>query len=323
MTIRFLVADALSPEGVALLKAEPSFSVDVKTGLSKAELLDTIGHYDALLVRSATKVTKDVIANASALKLIGRAGIGVDNIDVEAASARRILVMNAPDGNAITTAEHAIALLMSLARHIPNACASLRGGKWEKSQFNGTEIHQKTLGIIGLGKIGRIVASLARGLRMRVIAFDPFVLQDAADECGAQLVSFDDLLARADFLTIHTTLSDKTRHLLNESAFGKMKRGIFVIHAARGGIIDEKALLNALEKGIVRGAALDVFEEEPPKPENPLLLHPRVIVTPHLGASTEEAQNRVALEIAEQARNYFLRNEFKNIVNLKAVQASI
>jgi D-3-phosphoglycerate dehydrogenase len=317
MTIRFLVADALSPEGVAMLKAQPGFQVDVKTGLAKTELLDIIGNYDALLVRSQTKVTAEVIAAAKSLKLIGRAGIGVDNIDVKAATAAGVLVMNAPDGNAITTAEHAIALLFSLARQIPDACASLRSGKWEKSKFNGTEIHGKTLGIIGLGKIGRIVAALARGIRMQIVAYDPFLTQDVADEVGAKLLPFHEVLAQSDFLTIHTTLSDATRHLLNAEAFAKLKKGSFVIHAARGGIIDEVALLEALENGTVRGAALDVFEEEPPAPDHALLKHPRVICTPHLGASTEEAQNRVAFEIAEQARDYFLHGEKRNVINLK------
>jgi D-3-phosphoglycerate dehydrogenase len=317
MTIRFLVADALSPEGVVMLKAQPGFQVDVKTGLAKAELLEIIGNYDALLVRSQTKVTAEVIAAAKSLKLIGRAGIGVDNIDVEAATAAGILVMNAPDGNAITTAEHAIALLFSLARQIPDACASLRSGKWEKSKFNGTEIHGKTLGIIGLGKIGRIVAALARGIRMQIVAYDPFLTQDVADEVGAKLLPFHEVLAQSDFLTIHTTLSDATRHLLNAEAFAKLKKGAFVIHAARGGIIDEVALLQALENGTVRGAALDVFEEEPPAADYALLKHPRVICTPHLGASTEEAQNRVAFEIAEQARDYFLHGEKRNVINLK------
>lgn len=320
MTIRFLVADALSPEGIALLETQPEFQVDVKTGLTKAELLGIIPNYHALLVRSQTKVTAEVIAHATSLKLVGRAGIGVDNIDIDAATKAGVLVMNAPEGNAITTAEHAIALMMSLARNIPDACASLRGGKWEKTKFNGVEIHGKKLGIIGLGKIGRIVASLARGLRMQIVAFDPFVDQDVADQCGARLLPLDEMLEQSDFVTIHAALVEKTRHLLNDAAFSKLKKGAFVIHAARGGIIEEAALLRALESGIVRGAALDVFEEEPPSSENPLLKHPRVIVTPHLGASTEEAQNRVAFEIAEQARDYFLKNEMRNVLNAKQLR---
>jgi len=315
MTTRFLVADELSSEGIALLKAETSFHVDVKTGLSKDELAKIIPDYDALLVRSQTKVTKEIIAHASKLKPVGRAGIGIDNIDVAAASKAGIVVMNAPQGNAITTAEHAIALLFSLARHIPDACASMRAGKWEKSKFNGTEIHGKTLAIIGLGKIGRIVATLARGIRMQIVAFDPFLDQDTADEVGARLLPLDEVLAEADFLTTNAALSDQTRHLLNRQAFSKLKKGAFIIHAARGGIIDEEALLEALNNGTVRGAALDVFEQEPPAQDNPLVKHPRIITTPHLGASTEEAQNKVAFEIAEQARDYFLRNEMRNVVN--------
>lgn len=319
MTFRFLVADPLSSEGISLLKAQSEFHVDVQTGLSKSELLEIIPNYHAILVRSQTKVTEEVIARAKSLKLIGRAGIGVDNIDIDAASRAGIVVMNTPSGNAITTAEHAIALLLSLARHIPDACASIRAGKWEKSKFNGVEIHEKTLGIIGLGRIGGIVATLARGLRMQIVAYDPFISQDIANQCGAQLLSLSELLERSDFITIHAALSNKTHHLLDEAAFAKMKKGVFVIHAARGGIIDENALLNALDRGTVRGAALDVFEEEPPSPEHPLLKHPRVIATPHLGASTEEAQNRVAFEIAEQARDYFLNNAMHNVVNLAAL----
>lgn len=315
MTIRFLIADPLSSEGIALLNSEPSFQIDVKTGLSKDELLSVISDYDALLVRSQTKVTKEVIERASKLKLIGRAGIGVDNIDVKAASQAKIAVMNAPEGNQITTAEHAIALLFSLARQIPDACASMRAGKWEKSKFNGTEIHGKTLGIIGLGKIGRIVASLARGIRMQIVAFDPFITQSAADEVGAKLLELDDVLGQSDFITIHAALSDSTRHLLDARAFTKLKKGAFIIHEARGGIIDEGALLEALNNGTVRGAALDVFEQEPPAPDYALVKHPRVICTPHLGASTQEAQNKVAFEIAEQAKDYFLSGKMRNVIN--------
>lgn len=320
MTTRILVADELSVEGIALLKSEPQFQVDVKTGLSKADLLSIISDYHALLIRSQTKVTAEVISQATNLKLVGRAGIGVDNVDIEAASKAGILVMNAPDGNAITTGEHAIALLMSMARQIPDACASIREGKWEKSRFNGVEIHGKTLGIIGLGKIGRIVANLARGLRMQIVAFDPLIDQDTADQCGVTLLPFHEMLSRSDFITIHAGLVDATRNLLNDEAFSKVKPGAFLIHAARGGIVNEEALLRALDKGIIRGAALDVFEKEPPSLDNPLLRHPRVIATPHLGASTQEAQNRVALEIAEQTRDYFLKNEMRNVLNLKKIK---
>lgn len=319
MTIRFLVADALSEQGISLLKAEPRIHVDVKVGMSPADLMACIGDYNALLVRSQTKVTHDVISKARSLKLIGRAGIGIDNIDVDAATKAGIMVMNAPNGNSITTAEHAIALMFSLARQIPDACASMRAGKWEKSKFNGAEIFDKTLGIIGFGNIGRIVATLARGLRMNVVAYDPFVNHDISDKLGVRLLPLYDLLERSDFITIHAALSEGTRHLLNAEAFTKLKKGAFVIHAARGGIVDEAALLAALENGTVRGAALDVFEQEPPPGNHPLIHHPRVISTPHLGASTAEAQERVAFEIAEQALDYFLHNKTDNVVNLKAL----
>jgi D-3-phosphoglycerate dehydrogenase len=314
-TFRILVSDALSTEGIALLKESPGFDVDVHVGLKENQLIEIIGQYDALLVRSSTQVNARVIEHATKLKVVGRAGIGVDNVDVKAALAANILVMNTPDGNAVTTAEHAISLLMSLARHIPQANASLKEGKWEKSKYKGTEIHNKVLGIVGFGNIGRIVAVLAKGLRMEVIAHDPFASHDHALELAVPLVELDELFARADFISLHAPLTSSTHHLLNERAFAKMKKGVFIINAARGGIVDEQALLAVLESGQVKGAALDVFEEEPPAPGYTLLAHPRVIATPHLGASTDEAQNRVALQIAEQVRDYLINGQVRNRVN--------
>ncbi len=312
---RVLVSDPLSHEGIEFLKSIPQFSVDVLVGQSKESLESIIPQYDALLVRSQTQVTKALIEKACKLKMIGRAGIGVDNIDIAAASAANIIVMNTPEGNIVTTAEHAIALLMSLARHIPQASASLKNGAWEKSKFKGTEIHEKVLGILGLGNIGSVVATLATGLRMRVLACDPLVSPEKAKACGAALVTLDELYAKSDFISIHITLSRYTHHLIDDSAFGKMKMGVRIINAARGGIIDEVALLNALNRGDVSGAALDVLEEEPPSHSNELLQHEKVIVTPHLGASTEEAQNRVGLQLAEQTRDFFLQNLIRHAVN--------
>jgi D-3-phosphoglycerate dehydrogenase / 2-oxoglutarate reductase len=310
-----LVSDPLSHEGIEFLKSIPQFSVDVILGQNKESLEAMIPQYDALLVRSQTQVTKSIIQKGSQLKMIGRAGIGVDNIDIAAASTANIIVMNTPEGNIVTTAEHAIALLMSLARHIPQACASLKKGIWEKSKFKGTEIHEKVLGILGLGNIGSVVATLATGLGMRVLAYDPFVLPKKAKACKATLVTLEELYSKSDFISIHVGLTQETYHLLDESAFQKMKKGVRVINAARGGIIDEIALLNALNRGDVSGAALDVFEEEPPSPSNELLQHENVIATPHLGASTAEAQNRVGLQLAEQTRDFLLNNQIRHSVN--------
>ncbi len=312
---QILVSDPLSSEGIEFLKSIPQFFVDVIVGQSRESLEAIIPQYDALLVRSQTQVNKTLIKKATKLKMIGRAGIGVDNIDVAAASAANIIVMNTPDGNIVTTAEHAISLLMSLARHIPQATASLKKGVWEKSKFIGTEIHEKILGILGLGNIGSVVATLAKGLRMRVIAYDPFLSEERAKSCGVTLVTIDELYATSDFISIHVGLTRDTYHLIGDGAFHKMKKGVRIINAARGGIIDEVALLHALNRGDVSGAALDVFEEEPPTAATELLQHEKVIATPHLGASTEEAQNRVGLQIAEQTRDFFLQNIICHAVN--------
>lgn len=313
---KILIADDLSQSSIELLKNISSFEVDVKIGLKPHELAEIIGLYDALLVRSKPQVSAQIISQAHKIKMIGRAGVGVDNIDVPAALKAGIVVMNTPDGNTITTAEHALSLIFSLARHVPHAHASTSQGKWEKSKFLGTEIHGKTLGIIGLGKIGRALSQKATALGMKVIAFDPMLSASLAENSGATLVSLAQLLATADFISLHTQLTHETRGILGTAAFAAMKDGVRIINAARGGLICEKALLEALSSAKVAGAALDVFEQEPPDTNNPLLKHPRVIVTPHLGASTVEAQERVGLQLAEQTRDYFLHGTIKNAVGI-------
>jgi D-3-phosphoglycerate dehydrogenase/(S)-sulfolactate dehydrogenase len=319
---RVLIADELSPRAEEILR-RGGLAVDVKVGLKPPELKSILSGYDGLAVRSATKVTEDLLAAAARLKIIGRAGIGVDNIDVKAASRRGVIVMNTPSGNATTTAEHALALLMALARRIPQATASMKAGKWEKKKFSGTELCDKTIGVIGLGNIGRIVAERARGLHMKVVAYDPFLSPDAAAKLGARLATLDEIFREADILTMHTPLTADTRGLVGAAAFAKCKRGVLVINAARGGIVDEAALVEALASGQVGGAALDVFVEEPPKPDHPLLKLDNVICTPHLGASTEEAQEKVAIEVAEQLVAYFASGEIKNAVNVPVVPPAL
>ncbi len=318
---KVLVSDTLSDAGLAVLRAQPALEVDYQPGLKEAELAAAIGPYEALVIRSGSKVTAKVLGAAPLLRVVGRAGIGVDNVDVHEASRRGVIVMNTPTGNAVTTAEHAISLLLSLARNIPQATASLKAGKWEKSKFEGHEITGKTIGIIGLGNIGRIVAERAQGLKMHVLGQDPVLSVDRAAQLGIELVPLDELFRRSDFITVHTPLTDQTRGIVGAAAFDKCKKGVLVVNAARGGIVDEKALVAALESGKVGGAALDVFEKEPPPPDHPLLGHPRVILTPHLGASTEEAQERVAVEIAEQVAAFLTEGGVKNAVNIPALGA--
>ena len=319
MAPRVLISDSLSPAAVAIFK-ERGVAVDVKTGLDKAELEAIIKDYDGLAVRSATKVTPKVLAAAPRLRVIGRAGIGVDNIDVKAATAKGVIVMNTPFGNSITTAEHALSLMMALARQIPEADRSTQAGKWEKSRFMGVELAAKTLGVIGCGNIGSIVADRAIGLKMRVIAYDPFLSPERAMEIGVEKVELDDLLKRADFITLHTPLTERTKNIIDATALAKAKKGVRIINCARGGLIDEKALVAALKSGHVAGAALDVFEVEPAK-ENPLFGLPNVICTPHLGAATTEAQENVALQIAEQMSDYLLKGAIANAVNFPSITA--
>lgn len=319
---RVLVSDAMSPEVAEILGNAPGVRVDVKTGMTPDELKAIVKDYDALIVRSSTKVTADIMEAAPKLVAIGRAGAGVDNIDIPAAGKRGIVVMNTPGGNTVTTAEHAIAMMLSLARKIPQATASMKAGKWEKSKFMGNEYCNKTLGIIGLGRVGAVVADRACGLHMNVIAHDPFISPDVAEQMGVKLVSLDELYANSDFITIHSPLAKETMNLINENSFARMKKGVFLIHCARGGIVNEKALYDALKSGKVAGAALDVFEEEP-TPNMDLIGLDNVICTPHLGASTDEAQTNVAIAIAHQIAAYFATGEIKGAVNFPSVSGDV
>ncbi|HVH19594.1 MAG TPA: phosphoglycerate dehydrogenase [Myxococcota bacterium] len=316
---KVLVTDSLAPEGFEILQKSQGLQVVDAPGLSPADLLGAIADADALVIRSATKVTKEVIAAGARLAVIGRAGIGVDNVDVPAATAKGIVVMNTPGGNTVTTAEHALALLIALARHIPQATASMKAGKWEKNRFVGMELYNRTLGVIGLGNIGRIVAERAQGLGMKVIAHDPFLSADAAAKLDVELVDLDTLLARADAISVHVPKTKETAGLLGKRAFAKAKKGVLLVNAARGGIVDEDALLEALNSGQVGGAGLDVFIEEPAKPGHPLIAHERVVCTPHLGASTEQAQVNVSIAVAEQIRDFLLQGVVRNAVNMPSI----
>ncbi|WP_416899835.1 MAG: phosphoglycerate dehydrogenase [Minwuia sp.] len=316
---KVLISDKMSPLAAETFRAR-GVEVDEKVGLSKEELIAIIGEYDGLAVRSATKVTADVLNAATNLKVIGRAGIGVDNVDVNAATAAGVCVMNTPFGNSITTAEHAIAMMMALARQIPQADASTQAGKWEKSKFMGVEVTGKTLGVIGCGNIGAIVVSRAQGLKMKVIAADPFLSEARATELGVDKVELPELYARADFITLHTPMTDQTRNLINAEALAQMKDGVRIVNCARGGLIVEDDLKAALDSGKVAGAALDVFSTEPAK-ENVLFGHPEVITTPHLGASTNEAQVNVALQVAEQMADFLIDGAVSNALNMASVTA--
>ncbi len=320
---RVLVADKLAPEGMLVLRATGSSQLEVaeRTGLQPQELCQIIGDYDALIVRSTSTVTREVIDAARRLRVIGRAGIGVDNIDVAAATRRGIAVMNTPGGNNVTTAEHAISMLLALARSIPQATASMKAGKWEKSTLIGSEICGKVLGIIGMGNIGRLVAERAKGLKMKVLAYDPFVAEEKAQQLGIELVGLDALLQRADFVSIHTPLLPETRHLIDAAALAKMKPTARLINCARGGIVDEAALAAALRSKRLAGAALDVFEEEPPPPDHPLLHVDNVVCTPHLGAATAEAQVAVSVAIAEHIVDFLVHNVTRNAVNMPSLSA--
>jgi len=321
MAPRVLISDKLSPAAVQIFK-DRGIAVDFEPelGADKTAFAAKVGAYDGLAIRSASKVTEKVIAAAENLKVIGRAGIGVDNIDVPAATKRGIIVMNTPFGNSITTAEHAISMMLSLARQIPAADASTQAGKWEKNRFMGVEVTGKTLGVIGCGNIGSIVADRALGLKMKVIAFDPFLTPERALDLGVEKVELDALLARADFITLHTPLTDKTRNILSAEALAATKKGVRIINCARGGLVDEEALRAALEEGHVAGAAFDVYSVEPAK-ENALFGAPNVICTPHLGAATTEAQENVALQVAEQMSDYLLTGAVTNALNMPSISA--
>jgi D-3-phosphoglycerate dehydrogenase len=321
MAPRVLVSDKLSPTAVQIFKdrgVEVDYLPDL--GKDKEKLLEVIGQYDGLAIRSATKVTEKLIAAATNLKVVGRAGIGVDNVDIPAASRRGIIVMNTPFGNSITTAEHAIALMFAVARQLPEANASTHAGKWEKNRFMGVEITGKTLGVIGCGNIGSIVAMRGVGLKMHVIAYDPFLSEGRASELGVEKVELEDIFARSDFITLHTPMTDRTRGIINKEAFAKMKDGVRIINCARGGLIVEADLIKALKSGKVAGAGIDVFETEPAT-DSPLFGMENVVCTPHLGASTSEAQENVALQVAEQMSDYLVKGAVSNAINMPSITA--
>lgn len=321
MAPRVLISDKLSDAAVQIFK-DRGIEVDFQPNLGKDKdkLAEVIGQYDGLAIRSATKVTPTILENATNLKVIGRAGIGTDNVDKEAASKKGVIVMNTPFGNMITTAEHAIAMMFACARQIPEASASTHAGKWEKSKFMGVELTGKTLGVIGAGNIGGIVCDRARGLKMKVVAYDPFLGEDKAKQMQVEKVELEDLLKRADFITLHVPLTDQTRNILSAENLAKTKKGVRIINCARGGLVDEAALAELLKSGHVAGAAFDVFSEEPAT-ENPLFNLPNVVCTPHLGAATTEAQENVALQVAEQMANYLLTGAVENALNMPSVTA--
>ncbi len=317
---RVLVSDPVAQEGIDLLKS--AAEVEVRTGLSATELIGILPGYEGLVVRSETKVTADVIRAGGRLHVIGRAGVGVDNIDLEAATLRGIAVVNAPTGNTVAAAEHAIALMLALARHVPQADASLKRGEWRRTEFMGTEVRNKVLGVVGLGRVGSEVARRAAGFSMRLLGYDPFVTPDFARHLGVELVSMERLLEESDFITLNTALTDATKDLIGEKALAMVKPGVRLVNAARGGLVDESALLKALEEDRVAGAALDVFSQEPPG-ESPLLTHPRVVVTPHLGGSTAEAQAEVAREVAEQVLEVLAGRPARSTVNMPFVPPEV
>ena len=316
---KVLISDKLSPAAVEIFRRR-GLDVDLKPGLSPAELRAIIGGYDGLAIRSATKVTKELLDAAPNLRVVGRAGIGVDNVDIRSATARGVVVMNTPHGNTITTAEHAIAMMFALAREIPAADASTRAGKWEKNRFLGVELTGKTLGVIGCGNIGSIVADRGVGLRMRVVAYDPYLSETRALDLGVEKVDLDALLERADFITLHTPLTDATRNILSRETLARTRPGVRIINCARGGLVDEAALADAIRSGHVAGAALDVFETEPAT-DSPLFALDNVVCTPHLGAATAEAQENVALQVAEQISDFLLTGAVANAINMASVTA--
>jgi len=320
--MKVLVSDSLSDVGIKIFQDTPDIDVDVNIGLAPEDLKEIIGQYHGLVVRSATKVTPGIIEAADNLKVIGRAGIGLDNVDIPAASQRGIVVMNTPEGNTITTAEHTFAMIMALSRNIPRATASLKLGKWEKKKLQGRELFNKTLGLIGAGHIGQIVADRAKGMKMKVIVFDPYLKPETIEKLDLEPVSLEELLKRSDYITVHTPKTDETTGMINKDTISRMKRGSMVINCARGGIVDEDDLYDALESGYLAGAALDVFSTEPPG-EIKLMSLPNFICTPHLGASTREAQENVARDVAEQIVAYLLHGTVQNAVNVPSVSAEL
>lgn len=322
MPARVLVSDDLSPEAVRILR-DAGLEVDVKVGLKPDALEAIVGEYDGLAVRSATKVTAKLLEKAARLKVIGRAGVGVDNVDLDAATRRGVVVMNTPGGSAVTVAELALAMIMSLYRHVPAATASVKVGKWEKKRFQGRELAGKTLGVVGIGNIGSVLVERALAMKMRVIAYDPFITPEAAAKLGAELVDLERLWREADVVSLHVPLTDQTRNLVDAATLAKMKKGAILVNCARGGVVDEKALAEALASGHLGGAALDVFEKEPPPPDHPLLRQDNFVCTPHIGASTEEAQSAVAIAIAEQLVAYLRDGVVKNAVNAPGLPKEI
>ena len=321
--IKVLVSDALSQEGLKIFNDSQELTVDVKTELKPEALKEIIKDYDALVVRSATKVNKDIIQAAAKLKVIGRAGVGLDNVDLEAATAKGIIVMNTPAGNTISTAEHTFSMILALSRNIAQANASMKKGEWKRSKFMGVELYGKVLGIVGFGRIGSEVAKRALSFGMRVLAFDPFLSAQVAEGLGVESAELNKVLKEADYITVHTPLTDETRHMISDQAFAMMKKGVRLINCARGGIIDEAALIKAVKEGKVAGAALDVFENEPLAPESELSKLDNVVITPHLGASTEEAQINVAIEVAEIVRDALLGRGIRNAANYPCLEAEV
>ena len=320
--MRVLISDRMDTRCVEILESNPGIEVDVKTGLSPDELKEIIGEYAGLIVRSSTKVTEEILKAARNLRVVGRAGAGVDNIDVEAATRAGVIVMNTPGGNSVSTAEHSFAMLIALARNIPQANASIKAGQWERSKYTGVELSGKTLGILGLGKVGREVSLRAAAFGMKVVGYDPFVSAEMAESFGARLVDIDQVFAGADFISVHLPLGEQTRNMISDEQFAKCKEGVRLVNCARGGIIDEVALLRALESGRVAGAALDAFSKEPPI-DRELISHEKVICTPHLGASTREAQTSVALQVAEQVGDVLMDRVIRNAINVPSVEPEV
>jgi len=321
--MKILVTDSLAPEGLAVFQNAEGFEVDVKIGLKPDELKKICGAYDGWVIRSGTKITAELIEAAKNLKVIGRAGVGYENIDADAATQRGIVVMNTPGGNNVTTGEHTIALMMAMARHIPQAVASLKGGKWERNKFVGVELCNKTAGVIGLGNVGRIVAERAAGLKMKVLGFDPFIAPDNIARMGVEPGTLEEIFTKADFITVHVPLTPDTQGLINKAAFAKMKTGVRIINCARGGIVDEQDLADAIKSGKVAGAALDVYVDEPPATDHPLVKLEQVITTPHLGASTDEAQLNVAIAVAEQMVEFLAKGVVRYAVNVPSVSPEL
>ncbi len=318
---KILISDKLANEGLEILKSVRDFQVDLKPGMSPEELKSTIKDYDALIIRSETKVTADIIEAAQKLQFIGRAGVGLDNVDLKAATKKGIVVMNTPGGNTTSTAEHTMSLILALSRNIPQAWASLKSGRWERSKFTGVELYGKTLGIIGLGRIGSTVSRMAKAFGMKILAYDPFISMEIASKMGIEVVELSELIKNADYITIHTPKSNETKSLISDKEFALMKKTVRVINCARGGIIDEAALARALQNKQIAGCALDVFDQEPPPSDHPLLKFDHCVATPHLGASTSEAQVNVAIEIAETVRNALLGKGIVNAANFPAIDA--